>query len=256
VNRNEAKNILLLYRTEADAADPQIAAAIALAKLDAELSRWFAEHRAAQNALREKFRQIEVPGGLAQQIISEQQAKSKTILRRPKMIFTAAVCAVAILVALGLFIFENKKENLPRNYNTLANYENQMIGVARSVYAMDLAKNDLTQIKNYLAQNRAPADYTLTMSLEKTAATGCAVQNWYGAHVSMICFSTGKPLPKNQPGDLWLFVVDRSAVKDAPQTIPLQIVTIKGNATAIWTDNGKLYLLGVQGDEQTLRKYL
>ncbi len=56
MNRDEAKNILLLYRTEADAADPQIAEALALAKSDAELSRWFVEHRATQNALREKFR--------------------------------------------------------------------------------------------------------------------------------------------------------------------------------------------------------
>ena len=30
--------------------------------------------------------------------------------------------------------------------------------------------------------------------LTKVAVTGCAIQSWQGAKVSMICFRTGKPL--------------------------------------------------------------
>ena len=61
MNRAEAKTILLLYRTEADAADPQVAEALALVKQDPDLARWFADYRATQNVIRAKFREIPVP---------------------------------------------------------------------------------------------------------------------------------------------------------------------------------------------------
>ena len=65
MNRDEAKNFLLLYRPgTADADDPQIAGALALAKRDPELARWLEEHCARQEALRAKFREITVPEGL------------------------------------------------------------------------------------------------------------------------------------------------------------------------------------------------
>ena len=63
MNRDEAKSILLLYRHgTADADDPQIAEALALAEHDPELKDWLVEHCARQIVLREKFRQIPVPG--------------------------------------------------------------------------------------------------------------------------------------------------------------------------------------------------
>ena len=81
MNRDEAKTILLLYRPgTADAADPQTAEALALAKGDPELASWFETHCARQFVIGEKFRQIAVPAGLKEQIISEQAAQEKNIL--------------------------------------------------------------------------------------------------------------------------------------------------------------------------------
>ncbi len=171
-----------------------------------------------------------------------------------------ATAVAVILISLGvLAVFYLPHGTEPGGqeeaFNTLTNFQKQMIGFARGGYAMDFATNDLTQIKNYLAQNHAPA-YALTASLEKTPTTGCAVENWQSAKVSMVCFVTGKPLPNNWPGDLWLFVIDRSAIKDAPQITSPQIADINGITAAVWTQGDKLYLLGVAGDEQELRKYL
>jgi hypothetical protein len=92
--------------------------------------------------------------------------------------------------------------------------------------------------------------------LAKTAATGCAIENWQGAKVSMICFRTGKPLPPAQPSDLWLFVIDRAAVKDAPPAVSRQFVRVNKLMTVTWTQGDKLYVLGVEGDEQALRQCL
>jgi hypothetical protein len=247
VNRDEAKKILLLYRAEADADGPQIAEALALAKMDAELSRWFEEHRAAQNALREKFQQILPPAGLKEQIISEQAARNKIIFRPMNFALATAAMIVALAI-LAAFWFRS-----PVNDNTFSIYKNRMAGVALRGYVMDLTTNNPAGIRDYLAQNHAPADYVLPAALEKTAMTGCAIESWQDKKVSMICFNTGK---SGAQSDVWLFVVDRNSVKGAPPAASPQFAKVNQLVTASWTQDGKLYFLGMKGDQQTLQKFL
>jgi hypothetical protein len=252
MNRDDAKNVLRLYRPgTADAADPQMAEALALVKQDEALGRWFNAHCARQEVLRAKFRAIPVPAGLKEQIISEQAAREKIVVWWRNPTLTAVAAIIVILSALAAIW-----RQLPAPDNTLAIYRNRMVGVALRGYAMDLATNNPAQIRDYLGQNHAPADYVLPAPLEKVALTGCAVQSWQGTRVSMICFRTGKPLPPGQPGDLWLFVVDRASVKNAPTAGPPQLARVNQLITATWTQGDKLYLLGTAGDEQTIRQLL
>jgi uncharacterized membrane protein YbaN (DUF454 family) len=250
VNREEAKNILLLYRPEtADAGDPQIAEALALAKRDPELARWLDEHCARQSALRIKFRQIAAPAGLKEQIISERAAHEKIIFWRQKVVLAAAA-VVVIFVILAPLWFHSRADD------TFAIYRSRMVSTALRGYAMDLATNNPAQIRAYLAQNHAPADYVLPAPLDKVAVTGCAIESWQDVKVSMICFHTGKPLPPGEQGDLWLFVIDRASIKDAPTESSPQFSKVNRLITATWTQGGKLYLLGTEGDEQTIRRLL
>jgi hypothetical protein len=253
VNRDEAKTILLLYRPgTTDADDPQIAVALDLAKQDPELTSWLVEHCARQEAVRAGFRKIIAPAGLKEQIISEQAAQEKITTWRRNAIFAAAAAAVVALAALSPLWFQHRG-----NEETFAIYRSRMAGVAlRGPYLMDLATNDPAVIRTFLAQKQAPADYALPMPLEKTAVTGCAIEDWQGAKVSMICFRTGKPLPPGQQSDLWLFVIDRSTVKNAPPIGSRQFVQVNKLMTVTWTQGDKLYVLGMEGDEQTLRQYL
>jgi hypothetical protein len=257
VNHDEAKNILLLYRPgTADADDPQIAGALALAKRDLELARWLEEHSARQEALRSKFRQITVPAGLKEQIISEQAVRAMTVSRQRRNIVFATVAAMAAVVML-LIVSSSYWFPRPRNNdNTLAIYQNQMAGIALRGYGMDLTTNDPGQIRAYLAQNQAPSDYILPAPLQNAAITGCAVEGWQNAKVSMICFRTGRPLPPNQSSDLWLFVVDRASLKDAPADGQPRFAAVKGLITAAWAQGDKVYLLGTEGDESTIREFL
>lgn len=255
MNRDEAKNILLLYRPDsADAKDPQITEALALTKSDPELASWLDEHCARQNALSEKFHQIAAPAGLKEQIISEQAAFSKTTSPRQKIILVMAV--TAIVVSLFVLVTSYLPNHGMKADTTFSAYQNQMAYVATSGYGMNFATNDLSQIRAYLAQNAAPSDYVLPAPLEKTATTGCAIENWGDAKVSLICFRTGKPLPPSQQSDLWLFVVDRASVKGAPDATAPQFAKVNQLITAAWMQDGKLYLLATEGDEQTLRKFL
>lgn len=92
--------------------------------------------------------------------------------------------------------------------------------------------------------------------LQKAVVTGCAIEGWQNTKATMICFRTGKPLPLGEQGDLWLFVVDRASLKDAPPPGPPKIAAVNRLITAVWTQGDKVYLLGTQGDGQAIRQYL
>lgn len=251
MNRTEAKNILLLYRPEtADEADPQVIEALALAKNDSELADWLDSSLAQQKILREKLHQIAAPAGLKEQIISEQRAKERSSLHRRQVLLASAAALVVSVALLSSWFFSRPRED------TLTIYENQMAGVALRGYNMDLATNDVASIRGYLARNQAPADFALPKSLQKAVVTGCAVQNWQDSKVSMVCFRTGKPLPPGEAGDLWLFIVDQTSVAGAPAGDKPKFAKVNQLSTAIWTKNGKLYLLGTTGNQAELEKFL
>jgi len=257
VNINEAKTILLLYRPgTADAEDPQIAGALALAKREPELARWLEEHSARQEALRAKFRQITVPVGLKEQIISESAARAMTVSRQRRNTIFAAMAAMAAVVVLLIVLSSSWFPHRRNDDNTLAIYRNQMVGVALRGYGMDFTTNDPEQIRAYLAQNKSPSDYVLPAALQKAAVIGCAVEGWQDVKVSMICFRTGRTLPPNQSSDLWLFVVDRASLKDAPAIGQTRFIAVNQLITAVWAQGDKVYLLGTEGDESTIRKFL
>ena len=251
MNRDEAKYILLRYRPgTADEADSQVAEALALAKQDAELAGWLESSLVQQKVLREKFRQISVPAGLKEQIISEQHAKERRWFYRRPVLFTGMAAVVTLLIVLAVWFPFRPPEN------TLAIYQNQMAGLALRGYSMDLATNDVVPIRKYFTQNSAPADFALPASLQNAEVTGCAVQSWQGAKVSMVCFRTGKPLPPGAAGDLWLFVVDQTTVAGAPLDDLPRFARVNQLSTAVWAKGGKLYLLGTTGDQAELQKYL
>ncbi len=251
MNVNEARIILLTYRPgTADAADAQVAEALALAQRDPGLGSWLTNHCAYQEALRAKLRDIPVPAGLKEQIISEQPALERLPQRHPRL--TVAVLVGIILLAM-LTIFW--PQFYPKD-NTLAVYQNQMMGIALNGYGMDLLTNSTTEIRAYFAKKQAPADYTLPDSLQKVAVVGCAIQDWQKEKVSMLCFRSGRPLPPNQTTDLWLFVVPRTSVRGAPEAGSARISTINGLVTAVWTQGDKVYLLGAAGDKSMLQQFL
>ena len=251
MNVNEAKTVLLLYRPgTADAEDPQLVEALALAQTDPRLASWLENHSVCQEVLRAKIRNIPVPAGLKEQIISEQPARERLPHRHPRL--TAAVLVGIILLAL-LTIFW--PQFYPKD-DTLAVYQNQMMAIALNGYGMDLLTNSTTEIRSYFARKQAPADYVLPAPLQQVAVVGCAIQDWQKEKVAMLCFRTGRPLPPNQTTDLWLFVVPRSSVRGAPEAGPARVFTINGLVTAVWTQGDKVYLLGAAGDKSTLLQFL
>jgi hypothetical protein len=249
VNREEAKTILLLYRHHAaDEQDVEIAEALAVARRDPELARWLEMHCARQFVLREKFRQIPVPEGLREQIISEHAASRRTLPRRQ---FAAALAVVLLLVGVFWGVTRN-----PGRDDALDNFRNQMVSFALRGYAMDVLADDVGKIRIYLAEKKSPADFVLPAHLQAAAVEGCAVAGWQDRRVSMLCFRTGRRLAPDTTSDLWLFVADAKSVNNAPTDSALHFAQVNRLTTATWVQDGKIYFLGLEGDEAELKKFL
>ncbi len=77
MNREEAKQVLLLYRpgTE-DAEDPQVKAAMELVAQEPELRHWFTEHSKFQIAMRSRFRELDVPGHLKAALLARTKIEA------------------------------------------------------------------------------------------------------------------------------------------------------------------------------------
>jgi uncharacterized membrane protein YbaN (DUF454 family) len=165
MNCSEAKEVLMLYRPgTTDAADPQIAEALELARRDPELGNWLEQHRAFQKAMRAKFQQIEVPAHLKASLLIRGAAQPKAIpfqasWRRPVWLTAAA----AVLVLLGLAGVWLR----PRVPDRFANYQTRMVSEAQREYSMDLVTNDMRQIRQFMARHDAPADYDVPRGLER-----------------------------------------------------------------------------------------
>jgi uncharacterized membrane protein YbaN (DUF454 family) len=256
VNAQQAKEILSAYRPwSADASDPEFAEALALARQDAELGCWFEEHCAVQNAIRDRFKQAAVPPDLKEQIVSEHHARSKVIWWRQPVSPLMAVAAV-FLAVIGIAVLWLRPASVPAENVNTATFRDRMEGEALRNYPMTLETNDLTQIRADLARQQAPADFVLPEKLAQTPLAGCGVLKWRDRQVSMICFLTGKPLPPGDKSDLFLFVVDRGSLPDAPDTSTPQIHPGIKLITATWTIGNKTYVLATEGDDAFIRKYL
>jgi hypothetical protein len=240
VSPQEAKQILLLYRPgSAEAADPQLAEALELARRDPQLGHWFDQHRSFQQAMRGKFRQIAVPAHLKSSLLIRGTAQpsiptAQVWWRRPAALAGAAA-VVLMLAAVGFWL-------QPSRADRFANFQNRMVGSALREYRMDLVTNDMRQVRQFLANRGAPADYELSRGLEKLQLTGAGLLRWRSNPVSMVCFNRGD----NQM--LFLFVMNRSALKDPPAETP-QFAKVADLLTASWSRGDKTYLLA--GPEET-----
>jgi hypothetical protein len=249
VNSQQAREILILFRPGSnDQADPEIAQALLLTKHDLELAQWFEEHCALQQAVRANFRQILVPEGLKEQILSERRVKTSSLFRKRVL----ALATILFLLLLGLSNFYLR----PRPDTSFASFRHRMAGnVLRMYPKMDLETNDLAQIREYLGEHKGHGDYLLPTGLKNTTGTGCKVLDWRGKNVSMICFNSGTNGKPKVP-DLFLFIVDSSAIKGTPNASSPEFAQISKLLTASWSEGNKTYVLGTLGNEQFLKTYL
>jgi hypothetical protein len=240
VTRDEAKQILLLYRSRRDLEDPEIRAAFEHVQRDPELQRWFEQHCVAQRKIREQFAGLSVRPGLKEAILASRKIVRPVFWRRPALLATAA--AVAILAGAGALWLR------PTSFERFDTYRTRIVSTIWREYRMDIMTNDLTAVRSYLERNNAPANYVVPPNLERFSVTGGGKLRWGNEPVSMVCFDRGDQQM------LFLFVVNRKALKGEPRREP-ELQRINRFQTASWSDNTHLYVLAGPDDPAFLEKY-
>ncbi|EEF62524.1 hypothetical protein [Pedosphaera parvula] len=241
----EAREILRLYRPgSTDATDPKVAEALELVRRDPELEQWFEQHCAVYQAVQGKLKEIPVPANLKRDILLNAPKASRILpFRNPPLILLAmAAIAMAIGICWTLLV--------PKYQNTFPGFRDKMARTAQRGYNMSMLSTNLTEIREYLRNNHANADYALTKTMEKLPGEGCSILHWHGKQVSMVCLKTlGKK-------DLFLFVANRDNLPNLPLPGKIQFSRVHKLMTASWISGGEVYVLASPGDETELRQYL
>jgi hypothetical protein len=233
--------ILLTYRPgRDDAHDPEVAQALALAERDPSLKHWLDRHLASQSLIRESLRQISVPPGLRERILSNAPAGRPSRRLLPGLLLPLAAALVLMIGLAALWIKSRPADAFPT-------FRDRMVRKVLREYTMDIVTTNGVQIRQYLATNSAPADYILPQGLERLPALGAGLQSWQGQRVSMVCLDGGGQ------GTLFLFVVDTASVKSPPGSTP-EFAPVSKLATASWTTRGRTYVLAGTSGSPALRQ--
>ncbi len=163
----EAQSILLSWRPgHGDLRDPEVGAALEVARNDPALSRWLEKHSDFQRAMAKGFQAIPVPADL----------RSRIIHARPRIIepdrwwrspaWLSAAAAVVLLLGVAAWWVRPPAEN------SLSVFRSRMVGAVLRQYTMDIVTNDMVQIRAHLAGQQAPSDYVLPEKLTRLPVTG------------------------------------------------------------------------------------
>jgi len=244
VNRDEAKEILLRYRPGTrDAEEPDVRAALELARQDAALAAWLAAHAAFQESARTQFRAVPVPAELKTRILAARQRRQRIIWFRSPALWAAAA-SIALLLSLAFWWTQ------PREDLTFTGYRERMVRTVLREYSIQFLSPDLGAIRSYLVAQNVHADYVIPKGLEQVRGYGCSVMSWQNRKVAMVCF---EPAAGEQ---LYLFVAEQVEVPGAPASPSPRFQRVNRLTTAAWTNGGKLYVLAGEGDEAALAKFL
>jgi hypothetical protein len=242
MNTTEAKNILLAWRPgHGDLRDPEVAAALELARHDAELKPWVDRHGDFQRVVARSFQEIPVPADLRARILARPKVVVPLAWWQKPASWSAAAALVLVLGLAGWWL-------RPLSEDSLAVFRSRMVGIVLRQYTMELATSDLTQIRSYLGRKQAPADFVLPEKLGRLPLLGADVLSWRNGRVSMVCFES----PNKDT--LFLFVVNDASL-GTELAAGREFTPVNRLMTASWTRGGRTYVLAGSGSRAALEEY-
>jgi hypothetical protein len=242
MDNDQPADLLRIYRRGFDDDDPLFEETAARVREEPDLAAFAEREAEVHAALQHKFREIHIPAGLLERVLQQGQMQVRPSYDTARLWRLAAI----ILVLCSLAIYWLR----PAPRNTFGAYEVYLAKLVSHPYRMSLETNDLHRIRNFLANNQAPADYEVHPQLAQSETLGCATLSWSGNPVSMLCF---KDKDKRK---LFLFVVNRTAIPDSPASSAPRIRQEGTYAIAGWTEGNRAYVLAAEGDATVLEQFL
>jgi hypothetical protein len=245
MDNQEAKFILSGYRPGGqDANDPRFAEALAQARRDPILERWFRESVDFDAAITEKLRAVVPPSGLRESILAGGKVSRPSQWRSPvlRLALAAALLAAAIVGSMVL-----RETSRPQ----LAGWQTEALQTVSALVSgqskFDVQSHDAADLIAWLKTNRQPAAERLPANIEAFPSVGCKTFSWNGLPVSVICFM--------RPDGGLVHLVTTKAQREQGKSEP-EFVQRGEWATATWREGDKVYMLALEGSSDQLRAYL
>jgi hypothetical protein len=252
MTQNEAKEILRARRPwMRDDEDHEVLEALQLARRDSELASWLEQQSAFHETIRAQLRAFTAPEDLREALLSGRR-KIIPMWRRPEF-FLAAACLLLALVLGAMWAQEQPRwaRGAPEEDQTFNGFRSRMVGFALRLYRMDIMTSDLNQVLQFLQEQGAPSQLTLTPGLEAMPVKGGAALTWQGHPVSMVCFHLAKT------ETLYMFVMEQRALQQSTPPGPKpEIQEVGGISTASWSHDGKVYIVAARRDAIALERLL
>lgn len=243
MNNQEAKLILQAYRPNGqDASDPFFAEALEQVQRDPELKKWFEEETVLNSRIQTRLQgAIPVPPGLKSELLALQKTAPPIPWWFQPMKLAAVGLALAALGAILLLI--------PQRPGPLASFRDAMARSSLQTQGhVEFESHNIASIQQWLQSKNMQTNFDLPATLQTGTPQGCRVVNWNGHQATMICF-----MVNGQHMDL--FVMDRAGLPDFSGNGAPQFADADGLMTAMWTGDGKVYLLTGQ-NQAVLQKIL
>jgi hypothetical protein len=242
MNTEEARLILSAYRPGGqDANDPHFQEALELTKHDPDLARWFAEAQVWDARVTATLRPaVTPPADLKSALLAQRKiVRPSPWWRKPAWVATAAAACVGLLIMLeALFVGSS-------NHSPFVQYRAMMADfVDVRLDRLDLRSHDVEELRRWLAQSGAPADFALPAGLRGRPALGCRLVAWQGHKVALLCFE----LENREMAHL--LVIDRAAFRHPPDAAP-EFAKLGELATLAWSQGDKTYVVASRGAGQS-----
>ncbi|MBN2506617.1 MAG: hypothetical protein JXQ71_07980 [Verrucomicrobia bacterium] len=273
MNREDAKAILAMYRPGGrDAADPQFAEALALARADAELGAWFARQRAFDTAMSAGVKSMPVPEGLETVLLAHARGLATPVpgwgerLREAidRLLHTsilpnerflnapwwrrwpvrlAAMAIVLGLAAIPVFVHHATSR-------TSADLLADIVEAGWDVRChTQFQTRDLIAARQWLAAQGCESRFLLPRGLTRQATlNGVRVLEWRGRKVAFLCFLNG-------PQHLHFWVADAAILPEAPSKNQLLITDCHGWTTFSWVQDDKIHIFTGLRMQEFIRRF-
>jgi hypothetical protein len=245
MDRKEAQLILTALRPDGpEVNESPFAEALALAGSDPELKAWWQAQQEFDRKVAARLAEVPLPDGLRENIL----AAPKIVFFPPQWRHRSLLAAAAVVAFLCVSgTFWHVANSGPVDRSDFADQALAELDTSGPLLAMTSADHE--KVREWLQSQNAPMG-VIPAGFESLPTVGCQKYMIHGHAVSLICFSLANG------GVAHLFVVEKSALNDPPDSSGMQFDNVKGWNIASWSDGRMTYMLATQSSINDLKQLL
>jgi len=245
MDRIEAQQILSALRPNgSEANEPLFEDALALAESDPKLRAWWEAQQRFDRRVSAKLSSVPVPDNLRDTILAAPKVAAFPPQWRHRSLLVAAAL-VALLCVAGVFWSINPSG--PLDSTELANEVSTALGTTGPQVAMTSTNHQ--EVKAWLKAQNAPVG-DMPPKFEGLPSIGCQKYYVRGHVLSVVCFTLGNGREAH------LFMIDKSALADPPDSHGPQFDRLNGWNVATWSDSHTSFVLATNGTMDDLKGLL